>query len=147
METYTEYLAEISGDSSKAQAVAAVISDLFDKMKSNKDVRDALQRIHCIAYGWHFSKSLAMHAVEKLENVDGTDGAHWSYEEIARLAEIKRVENVPDLYYAMNMLYSDTSDLFGNDVDKYFSLAKALYFDDPDAPDGKLIRQWMAIAE
>ena len=56
-------------------------------------------------------------------------------------AKKRHIDRPADLYYAINMLYSDLSNVLGKDPDKYIAVAKALYWDDPDMPEGKLFRR------
>lgn len=142
---YAEYINQIIDDDDKLFKARDIIGELVDKMKDAPEVKDALCKIHCVAYGCHFNKSLALNAVSEMQNVDGSIGEHWPYEAIKQIAESKGIDETWDLYYAMNMLHSDTSKIFGNDTNKYYEVARALYFDDPDAPEGKLFRQWIAM--
>lgn len=59
-------------------------------------------------------------------------------------AKKRNIDHPVDLYYAINMLYSDLSNVLGNDLEKYIAVAKALYWDGPDMPKGKLFKQYVA---
>lgn len=59
-------------------------------------------------------------------------------------AKKHNIDHPADLYYAINMLYSDLSNVLGKDSEKYIAVAKALYWDDPDMPEGKLFKQYVA---
>ena len=95
-------------------------------------------------YGEHFSDWLAEKAVENFKNVDGTEGAHWTIEQIddvIRQYNIKCVGfNRWDLYYVMNMLYSDYYNVLGSDTAIYVKLSKA-WFEDPYASSKSLIKE------
>lgn len=79
-----------------------------------------------------------------MENVDGTTGPHWTFAEVEEEAKKRNIDHPADLYYAINMLYSDLSNVLGKDPEKYIAVAKALYWDDPDMPEGKLFKQYVA---
>ena len=72
---------------------------------------------------------------------------HHDGEFIIRIEDTDQKRNIDhpaDLYYAINMLYSDLSNVLGKDPEKYIAVAKALYWDDPDMPEGKLFKQYVA---
>lgn len=88
----------------------------------------------CI-YGLHFNEWSYENAVSKLKNRDGTEGAHWSLEEIGEIPSGKPY-NRYDFAYVMNMMYSDYYGSVPNDTDTYRKMAYA-FLDDVDAPKGK----------
>lgn len=51
-----------------------------------------------------------------------------------------------DLYYVMNMLYSDYYNVLGSDTAIYVKLSKA-WFEDPDVSEGKAYRYYMQVAK
>lgn len=83
-------------------------------------------------------------------NVDGTEGAHWSVEQIddvIRQYGIKCIGfNRWDLYFVMNMLYSDYYNVLGSDTATYVKMSKA-WFEDPDVSEGKAYRYYMQVAK
>lgn len=89
-------------------------------------------------------------AVENFKNVDGTEGAHWSVEQIddvIRQYGIKCIGfNRWDLYFVMNMLYSDYYNVLGSDTATYVKMSKA-WFEDPDVSEGKAYRYYMQVAK
>lgn len=93
---------------------------------------------------------LAEKAVENFKNVDGTEGAHWSVEQIddvIRQYGIKCIGfNRWDLYFVMNMLYSDYYNVLGSDTATYVKMSKA-WFEDPDVSEGKAYRYYMQVAK
>lgn len=77
-------------------------------------------------------------AASEMKNVDGTSGQHWTLEETTKVMDQNGVHaNKYDWYYLMNMLHSDYSHLWGEDVAQYVKFAKA-YINDPDAGAGKV---------
>lgn len=92
----------------------------------------------------HFDELLAKKAVSEMENVDGTTGEHWTLEDTTKIMEQNGVHaNKYDWYYLMNMLHSDYSNIWGDDVAQYVKFAKA-YIEDPDAGEGKVFCLWEA---
>lgn len=82
----------------------------------------------------------------KMENEDGTKGAHWSYEQITQLMPQKNIECDPaEFYAAVNMMYSDYCKVAKqyniNTVDFYFAMAKA-FLDDEDAEENKICKYY-----
>ena len=80
-------------------------------------------------------------ALEKIKAIDEED-----YEAI--MMKIHCIAYGPhfdeyDWYYLMNMLHSDYSHLWGEDVAQYVKFAKA-YINDPDAGAGKVFYLWRA---
>lgn len=92
----------------------------------------------------HFDEHLAKKAVAEMENVDGSSGEHWTIEETTRVMEQNGIKvNKYDWYYLMNMLHSDYSNIWGEDVAQYVKFGKA-YINDPDAGEGKVFCLWKA---
>lgn len=54
--------------------------------------------------------------------------------------------NMYDWYYTLNMMWSDYSNVFGNDSNTYISLAKA-WLNDPDVPEGKAWRYYKYVVK
>lgn len=51
-----------------------------------------------------------------------------------------------DLYFVMNMLYSDYYNVLGSDTATYVKMNKA-WFEDPDVSEGKAYRYYMQVAK
>ena len=78
-----------------------------------------------------------------MQNVDGTTGPHWSYQQVEQLKQQKRElqpYSTPDLYATLNMMYSDYKDVAkkfnADNQDFYICMAKA-WLDDKDAGSGE----------
>ena len=100
--------------------------------------------IHESIFGKHFNEEMAKYAVSKMVNVDGTKGEHWTLQQINTVVTSNNLSyNKYDLYYVMNMLYSDFSEVVGTDANIYLKMAKA-YIDDPDASEDKAYCMWKA---
>ena len=124
--------------------------DIQLKYSDREIYEEVVDKLYKECYGEHFSDWLAEKAVENFKNVDGTEGAHWTIEQIddvIRQYNIKCVGfNRWDLYYVMNMLYSDYYNVLGSDTAIYVKLSKA-WFEDPDVSEGKAYRYYMQVAK
>ena len=140
-----EYWHAVEGNPGKEQQLKETLSGIIDDMLRYcpEHFYDAVYKLHSVAYGPHFSDSLAKMAVSKMRNVDGTNGEHWCKEQTDQLAAQYNIEAKADWYYTMNMLYSDFAQVIGNDANSFAKLAKA-YMLNPDAPEGKVLNNWLA---
>lgn len=146
MITAREYLDKPS-DNEKACELHNIICEYLDSLTldtADPKAKRMLLKLHEIDCGPHFDADIAIKAVTNMENVDGTTGQHWTFEEVEKEAQKRNIDHPADLYYAINMLYSDLSNVLGKDHEKYIAVAKALYWDDPDMPEGKLFKQYVA---
>lgn len=146
MLTAREYL-DKSSDNEKACELHNIICEYLDSLTldtADPKAKRMLLRLHELDCGPHFDTDIAIKAVANMENVDGTTGQHWTFEEVEKEAQKRNIDHPADLYYAINMLYSDLSNVLGKDPEKYIAVAKALYWDDPDMPEGKLFKQYVA---
>lgn len=73
----------------------------------------------------------------------GISRSYSSEQVIIWILAVCRQENKYDWYYLLNMLHSDYSHLWGEDVAQYVKFAKA-YINDPDAGTGKVFYLWRA---
>ena len=147
MHKLKEYMDVIKGDKEKEQEVYEYLWWGICKLKQHDegDYNKMMMKVHCVVNGPHFDESMAKKAVSQMRNVDGTDGQHWTMEETNKVADQYNIKYKCDWYYALNSLYSDLYGLYGTDVNTYAKIAKALYFDDPDKPDGKLFKMYMGM--
>lgn len=146
MLTGKEYL-DMSSDDTKACELHNIICEYLDSLTfdtADPKAKRMLLKLHELDCGPHFDADIAIKAVANMENVDGTTGQHWTFEEVEKEAQKRNIDHPADLYYAINMLYSDLSNALGKDPEKYIAVAKALYWDDPDMPEGKLFKQYVA---
>lgn len=146
MLTGKEYL-DMSSDDTKARELHNIICEYLDSLtldNADPKAKCMLLRLHELDCGPYFDNDIAINAVANMENVDGTTGPRWAFPEVEEEAKKRNIEHPADLYYAINMLYSDLSNVLGNDPEKYIAMAKALYWDDPDMPEGKLFKQYVA---
>lgn len=146
MLTAKEYL-YTSSDNSKTCELHNIIFEYLDSLTfdtADPKAKRMLLKLHEVDYGPYFDNDIAIKAVANMKNVDGTTGPHWTFAEVEEEAKKRNIERPADLYYAINMLYSDLSNVLGKDPEKYIAVAKALYWDDPDMPEGKLFKQYVA---
>ena len=124
------------------EAVIEAVEDMEEKDKHA--YYKSYFTIHESIFGKHFNEELVKWAVSKMENVDGTTGEHWTIQQTTSLATSQGVNiNKFDLYYVMNMLYSDFSEVIGTDATIYLKMAVA-YINDPDASKDKAYCLWKA---
>ena len=140
------YIKELHKHVDKESAFIDIMCYALKKLKSHdeEDYKTIMCKLHCLLHGCTFDEETAKEAVSHMRNVDGTVGEHWTYEQAYNLAQQHGIKHVPDFYWAINMLYSDLYSVMGGDVGTYTKMAKAMYFTDPDAPEGKAFKQYMA---
>lgn len=98
-----------------------------------------------------FDRETAEKWMSKMENEDGTKGAHWSYEQVTQLMSQKNIDCDPaEFYAAVNMMYSDYCKVAKqhnvNTVDFYFAMAKA-FLDDSDGGENKIGKYYEYIVD
>lgn len=92
----------------------------------------------------HFTKPTAEYVVSQFDNKDGSKGEHWSYEQTNSVMKSKGLDYCEaDWYYVMSMIYSDYYKS-GRSDETYIELA-CDFLDDPDAPDCKAKKYWLAM--
>ena len=147
MKKLREYMTAIEGNHEKENEIHEILGWGLHKLKMHDedDYDKMMLKIHCVVYGCHFDDELAHKAVAHMKNVDGSEGQHWSKADTDRLADQYGIHYKCDWYYAINMLWSDLANVMGSDANTYAKMAKAMYFDDPDMPEGKLFHQYIAM--
>lgn len=133
-------------------ALTFIVSVFFIAYNYSKNMIDCLKildhdmykhveyKLYKMVYGEHLSKELAHKWVSKMENKDGTRGAHWTMEQTDQYAG---THNKCDWYAVMNMIYSDYySPKF--DTATYIELAKD-WINDADVEEGKTLRYFMHV--
>lgn len=94
----------------------------------------------------HFTKETAEFVVSHFENKDGTKGAHWTYQQTNDVLKVKGYDfDEADWYYAMNMIWSDYYK-GGRSDETYVELA-CDFLDDPDAPEDKAKKYYLAMKD
>lgn len=89
--------------------------------------------------------------VRKLQNEDGTSGAHWNFDQTKQVITQKGLDCDPvEFFVAMNMMYSDygkvAKKMGVNNLDFYVDMAKA-FLDDKDAAEDKLARYYEYVVQ
>lgn len=124
--------------------------DQFDELKRSMPeiYHDMECELYEHIYGNHFTQWKYDWAVGKLENKDGTMGAHWKVSDVTNYAKSHgasyRNYNEYDLAYVMNVMYSDYYGVVSDNVDTYYRLAIA-FIEDKDAPEGKAFLYYKAM--
>lgn len=105
------------------------------------------EKAYEMEHGPHFNEEKARKAVSKMENEDGTRGAHWSLDETTALANqygisLNNKFNRYDWFVALNMVYSDYYKVIlsitnTNNTKHFIEFAKA-WLNDKDIDEGKM---------
>lgn len=104
--------------------------------------KHTLIKMHEMAFGGHFDDVLAEQAVCEMRNTDGTHGEHWTRKETDAYADQMGIVHKADFYVAMNMMYSDYSQVLGSDANLCARMAKS-YLEDPDGSEDKLLMTYL----
>lgn len=97
-----------------------------------------------------FSMDTARAWTKKMKNADGTQGPHWTLEQVKQIMAQRKIGLDPvQFWVTLNMIYSDYSPVakkhgLGGSLDFYADLAKA-FLNDKDAKPEKLARYYDAI--
>ena len=125
-----------------------LLSDL--KIENPKIEKIVMNDLYVSVFGEHFDMDTAYTAVSEMQNVDGTKGEHWDIDQTTSAAKQANIQfkkfNEYDFYYAINMLYSDYYNIFGDDSNSYIQLATA-WLNDPDVPEGKAWRYYKKVVK
>lgn len=95
---------------------------------NREDVDELIYRIEEISNP-HLTLESATEAVSKLENEDGSIGGKWTVKQIEDTLNIKRIPletndyNLYDIYFLINMIYSDHAETLNGSVDMIIKLA------------------------
>lgn len=143
---HKELIAEISN----LETSKKIIKMLFHILKKEEELYEcAEEALYIEIKGEHLDKEMAECWVSKMDNNDGTKGAHWNLEQtntVARQLGIKFDEfNEYDWYASLNMVYSDYyNPKFDSNI--YAQLAKD-WIMDKDVPKGKTYRYYKKVVE
>lgn len=123
----------------------------FNELKESMPrlYKDMEMKLYEHIHGQHFNKRMYECAVKGMKNEDGTTGPHWAFDDIIAVAKSKGVTfnkkyNEYDFAYAMNMIYSDFSEVMSGSNDNFVKMAKA-FLEDRDAPEGKAFIYYKAM--
>lgn len=136
-------------DEASKECLCSLMTDFHGRLsKSNPDLADELEDIlYGAVYGPHFNAWTYKKAVDALKSKDGKGGPHWSLDDIRSLMRSKGLKsddwNDYDFAYAMNMTWSDYSDLVGGD-ETVCKMALA-FLNDSDGPSGKAYIYWKKV--
>lgn len=136
-------------DEAGKECLCALMISFHERLsKSNPDLADELEDdLYEAVNGPHFNAWTYKKAVDGLKGRDGKDGPHWGLDEIRSLMRSKGIKgddwNDYDFAYAMNMVWSDYSDLLSGD-EAACKMALA-FLSDPDGPKGKAYIYWKKV--
>ena len=152
---YKELLSEIrtmNNYEHHRMEIDEVVDDfLLDIKEKHPDKYECIMEdLYVAVFGPHFTDDTCRKAVSNMENVDGSRGEHWDMEQTTQAARQVGIQftsfNMCDWYYTLNMMWSDYSNVFGNDSNTYISLAKA-WLMDPDVPEGTAWRYYKNVVK
>lgn len=124
------------------ECIQHTMIDMIDCLKLiDHDMYERVEhKLYKMVHGEHLSKELAHKWVSKMENKDGTHGAHWTMEQTDQYAG---THNKCDWYAVMNMVYSD----YYNpkfDTTTYIELARD-WINDSDVGEGKTLKYYLHV--
>lgn len=111
-----------------------------------------MRRMHEIYYGCHYDMEFALWEVSQMEHnrADGTicKGEHWTIDQVKAVyeqtrARLSATDTIADVYVALHSWWHDNIEMdredFGENAEsKNIARGVAYFFDDDDAPDGKI---------
>lgn len=118
-------------------------SDYEESYPRESYPRNEMRRQGGAASNRPFTMADAQEWVGKMENEDGTHGAHWTIDQVKQVIAQKKLDCDPvQMWAAMNMVYSDYYKVakkhgVGSNLDFYVDMAKA-FLDDKDAGPSKI---------
>ena len=95
---------------------------------------------------------MADHWMRGLQNEDGSQGPHWSLDQVKQVMAQKGVHADPFEFFAvLNSMYADYCKVFkkygvGDKLDFYIDMAKA-FIDDKDAGANKVVKYFENIVK
>ena len=134
------------GTNEQMEQMRKILADAVVKLKqfSPEDYNNIEFDLHKIAHNGHLGEDLAKEWVDCMENKDGSQGAHWSWDQVIQVNRDKKIsEDDSDNYAILNMMYSD----YYNpkfDANTYIELAKD-WFNDPDGSKCKTLKYYYYI--
>lgn len=94
----------------------------------------------------HLTMAQAKDWLGKMQNADGTTGAHWSLEAASRLMVQRGIDCDPmDFWVTLNMMHSDYSKVakaYSADNPNFYADMAAAFLCDEDAVKDKLVQYW-----
>ena len=99
----------------------------------------------------HLTMDDAKKWTAKMQNADGTTGAHWTPDQTSTvMAQKGFVFDKPDFFAAINMMYSDycgVAKTYGIDNANFYADLSAAFLHDKDAVPGKIVKYMDVIAD
>lgn len=123
------------------QMIKTAHPDKYDDIKND---------IYVLINGYHFNEEMLECALDHMINDDGTKAPKFTLEQTTQIANSNGVTfdhfNEYDWNYVMNMMYSDYSTIFADNLTYYLKLSTKFLMD-KDAPEGKAFRYYLALKE
>lgn len=137
---YTKIILE-SGNPEKVNKMIDILTE--ELVENEENSREIELELYVLIYGEHLNEQMAIEWVSKMENNDGTKGAHWTYEQTSAALKQNKIPmtgfNEWDWYAVLNMAYSDYFYTLNGDTMKCIEFAKE-WFGDKDVREGKTFR-------
>jgi hypothetical protein len=139
------------GEEAMWKSVARVDSLLEDIKEENPDMYwKFLREAHEDLYGMHYTPEYAEYDLSRLHYTDSEGvkrtGAHWSLKDVLAVTANKTYPEGTtdcDKWVAYNAAYADFCRRFSDN--EILDIAYLFYFDDEDAPEGKVWRYMSAM--
>lgn len=131
------------GSAEDMHCLEEMLTELIDHMKDCDYAyyKRLEYKLYKMVYGDHLNEKLAHKWVDKMENKDGTKGAHWTIEQTNDYAD---KHNKFDWFAVLNMIYSDYyQPKF--DLNTYVELARDWLNDSDVGSDKTLKYYWYVV--
>ena len=152
MKVYDMYLSikETPKWNSGTEEILHIFDDVLTSMKEHHPdmYKETKMKLYVAVNGYHFNQHMLDDVYATMVNDNGTPAPKWSMEDTTSVARNMGIVfdkfNEYDWNYAMNMIYSDYSEVLGENVQSYSRMA-VKFLDDKDAPEGKALRYAMCM--
>lgn len=125
------------------EELTQITSDYIEKPYDRELFYDKIENVFCK----FLTEKQAKYYVSKMINEDGTKGEKWNMETIKQVWNKPHESdkyNINDVYYVMNMVYSDYYPIYKDDVEKYIEHTY-LFLTDKDYTNEKISKaKWYA---
>ena len=133
-----------NGNVEDMHTLSDILEDTMEIIKkyNEESYKEYEMKLYRMAYGTTLSRQMAEEIVDKMQPYR----TRWSYEDVRRIQEQYRLEDVRtnDLFVVLNYAYNDYKDIFGEDVETYIKFALD-FINDEDAKDGKVFLYFTTI--
>lgn len=118
-EIIKKYIDKLSNN--QMEQLLVITNDYIEAPYSKEEFLENVENIFCK----HLTEKQAKKYVSKMINDDGSKGEHWSIEEVKKVwlekgyAEENDKYNFWEVYYTMNMVYSDYCRMYKDEMKMY----------------------------